>query len=78
MCFTCLEFLFLDFQSVPLSEKKLKSLNQWIESFKNKAETFIRVQKILDENTGNIRARINNFIECYVVFLVAALKWLVA
>ena len=59
MCFTHLEFSFLDFQSVQSSESKLKSLNQWIESFQNRAETLLQVQKVLDENKGNISARIN-------------------
>ncbi|KAF5912470.1 hypothetical protein HPG69_004140 [Diceros bicornis minor] len=39
-----------DFQSVQSSESKLKSLNHWIESFQNKEETFLQVQKVLGEN----------------------------
>uniref|UniRef100_A0A8C4MDN8 C-type lectin domain-containing protein n=1 Tax=Equus asinus TaxID=9793 RepID=A0A8C4MDN8_EQUAS len=42
------------FQSVQSSESKLKSLNQWIESFQNRAETFLQVQKVLDENKENL------------------------
>ncbi|XDB50749.1 hypothetical protein AB1E18_004311 [Capra hircus] len=38
------------FQSVQESESKMKSLNQWIESFENKEETFLQVQKVLDQN----------------------------
>ncbi|XP_040091103.1 killer cell lectin-like receptor 6 [Oryx dammah] len=38
------------FQSVQESESKMKSLNQWIESFENKEEIFLQVQKVLDQN----------------------------
>nr|XP_044612039.1 C-type lectin domain family 12 member B-like isoform X3 [Equus asinus] len=65
----CAFFGYHYFQSVPLSEKKLKSLNQWIESFKNKAETFIRVQKILDENTETLK-----WLQNQNVYLLVALE----
>nr|XP_025139024.1 killer cell lectin-like receptor 6 isoform X3 [Bubalus bubalis] len=39
-----------DFQSVQESESKMKSFNQWNESFQNKEEKFIQIQKLLDQN----------------------------
>uniref|UniRef100_A0A8C3WR49 C-type lectin domain-containing protein n=1 Tax=Catagonus wagneri TaxID=51154 RepID=A0A8C3WR49_9CETA len=42
--------LVLDFQSVQESESKMKTYNQWIESFQNKDENFLQVQKALDQN----------------------------
>ncbi|XP_010856962.1 PREDICTED: killer cell lectin-like receptor 5 [Bison bison bison] len=38
------------FQSVQESESKMKSFNQWNESFQNKEKKFIQVQKLLDQN----------------------------
>ncbi|XP_013843836.1 C-type lectin domain family 12 member B-like isoform X2 [Sus scrofa] len=39
-----------DFQSVQESQSKMKSFNQWNESFQNKDENFLQVQKALDQN----------------------------
>uniref|UniRef100_A0A4W2HGH0 Killer cell lectin-like receptor 5 n=1 Tax=Bos indicus x Bos taurus TaxID=30522 RepID=A0A4W2HGH0_BOBOX len=41
------------FQSVQESESKMKSFNQWNESFQNKEKKFIQVQKLLDQNKGD-------------------------
>nr|XP_020143339.1 C-type lectin domain family 1 member A-like [Microcebus murinus] len=49
----CGLFAYQYFQSVQASESKMKSLNQWIESFQNKAENFLQVPKVLDQNKGN-------------------------
>ncbi|XP_006167235.2 natural killer cells antigen CD94-like [Tupaia chinensis] len=38
------------FQSVQASESKLKSLNQWIDSFQNKAESFLQAQQVSSQN----------------------------
>lgn len=38
------------FQSVQESQSKMKSFNQWNESFQNKDENFLQVQKALDQN----------------------------
>ncbi|XP_006059426.4 killer cell lectin-like receptor 5 [Bubalus bubalis] len=38
------------FQSVQESESKMKSFNQWNESFQNKEEKCIQIQKLLDQN----------------------------
>ncbi|EPQ08159.1 NKG2-A/NKG2-B type II integral membrane protein, partial [Myotis brandtii] len=39
-----------DFQSIQASERKLKDLNQWIESFQDKSERFLQIQKVLYQN----------------------------
>uniref|UniRef100_A0A8C6G0R5 C-type lectin domain-containing protein n=1 Tax=Moschus moschiferus TaxID=68415 RepID=A0A8C6G0R5_MOSMO len=51
------------FQSVQESESKIKSLNQWIESFQNKEETLLQVQKVLAQNK-EILGRLQNQKEC--------------
>uniref|UniRef100_A0A8C9A957 C-type lectin domain-containing protein n=1 Tax=Prolemur simus TaxID=1328070 RepID=A0A8C9A957_PROSS len=53
--YTCFEFLFLDFQSVQASESKLKSLNQWIESFQSKAGNVFQVPEVLDQNKETLQ-----------------------
>lgn len=60
--------LVLDFQSVQESESKMKSFNQWNESFQNKEKKFIQVQKLLDQNKGNFRTRTNylyRMLDCF-------------
>ncbi|XP_008586129.1 PREDICTED: C-type lectin domain family 12 member B-like, partial [Galeopterus variegatus] len=46
----CGFFAYQYFQSVQASENKMKSFNQLTESFQNKAEKFLLVQKTLDQN----------------------------
>ena len=55
------EFLFLDFHTVEASATKMKSLNALIESFQSKADKFLHVQNVLDQNKGNMKARTNSF-----------------
>ncbi|VCW68896.1 unnamed protein product [Gulo gulo] len=38
----------------------MKILNEWIESLQNKTENFLKIQKVLDRNKGNMRARTNS------------------
>ncbi|XP_075862956.1 C-type lectin domain family 1 member B-like isoform X2 [Microcebus murinus] len=66
----CGLFAYQYFQSVQASESKMKSLNQWIESFQNKAENFLQVPKVLDQNKGNrCGPSLNNWVQymdhCY-------------
>lgn len=48
----------LDFQTVETSAIRMKILQEQIESSRN--ETEIRIQKVLDQNKGNVRARTNS------------------
>ena len=46
----------------------MKSFNQWNESFQNKEEKFIQIQKLLDQNKGNFRTRTNylyRMLDCF-------------
>ncbi|XP_047598787.1 NKG2-D type II integral membrane protein-like isoform X3 [Lutra lutra] len=39
-----------DFHTVEASATKMKILNEWIESLRNKTENFLKIQKVLDRN----------------------------
>lgn len=53
------EFLFLDFRTVEASATKM-IFQEWIESLQNKTEKFLKIQKVLDQNKGNMGARTNS------------------
>ncbi|XP_053412704.1 C-type lectin domain family 9 member A-like [Nycticebus coucang] len=51
----CGFFAYQYFQSVQASESKRNDLKRWIEFFQNKAENFLQVEKVLDQNKETLQ-----------------------